>query len=99
MGGIQDVSQVTADDLRRFIVALKQKPVVTGKKEQSGKKLSGTSINTYVRAIKSFWNWMLANNIIKTNPLNEVAIPKKPKKLPKIISDDELDPGNKFHRR
>ena len=90
MGGIHDISQVTADDLRRFIVALKQKPVVSGKKEQYGKQLSGTSINTYVRAIKSFWNWMLANSIITTNPFNEVATPKKPKRLPKIITDSEL---------
>jgi len=96
MGGIQDVSQVTADDLRRFIVALRQKPVISGKKEQSGKHLSGTSINTYVRAIKSFWNWLLANNIITVNPLNDVATPKKPKKLPKIISDNELDQIMKY---
>jgi len=47
MGVIQDVSLVASDDLSRFIVALKQKPVVSGKKEQYGKQLSGTAVNTY----------------------------------------------------
>jgi len=32
MGGITDVSQVTDDDLRRFIIALRKKSAVYGKK-------------------------------------------------------------------
>jgi integrase/recombinase XerD len=90
-GGIEDVRKVTADDLRRFSASLQDKKRWSERsnvKVQSA--ISRTSINTYVRAIKTFWSWMQRQGIIKYNPLAEVSAPKIPKRLPKILTEDEL---------
>ncbi|MCX6009449.1 MAG: tyrosine-type recombinase/integrase [Chloroflexi bacterium] len=90
-GGIEDVRKVTADDLRRFSASLQDKKRWSERsnvKVQSA--ISRTSINTYVRAIKAFWSWMQRQGIIKYNPLAEVSAPKIPKRLPKILTEDEL---------
>ncbi len=52
--------------------------------------LSGTSINTYARAIKTFYSWITEQGLISANPLAPVKIPKKPKTLPKVYTEPEL---------
>jgi hypothetical protein len=42
--------------LRRFIIGLKDQPARYG--SRAGGKLSLVSVNTYVRAIRSFWGWL-----------------------------------------
>ena len=54
LGGIEDVSLVDGDDLRRFIVCLKDK-TPHNYKSPGGRKLSPVTVNTYIRAIRSFW--------------------------------------------
>jgi hypothetical protein len=49
LGGIDDVRKVSADDLRRFIVALQLRPRYSGIRQGDGRSLSATSINTYAR--------------------------------------------------
>jgi site-specific recombinase XerD len=91
LGGIDDVTKVTADALRAFIIGLQQKERWTNHPYIKTKgKISGTSINTYVRSIKAFWSWLQKDGIIKKNPLEEVAAPKVPKRLPKVLSEEEL---------
>ena len=94
LGGIDDVSKVTADDLRRFIVDLRGRRRWAGRYEaheaQGKDKISGTSINTYARAIKALWSWMEQQHVIKANPLAAVPAPKLPKRLPKIIDEHDL---------
>ena len=90
MGNIPDVEKITASDLRRFIVALQQQTAWAGLPQAKERKLSGTSINTYVRGIKSFWNTLLKEGIIPSNPLARVPAPKLPKTIPKIYSEEQL---------
>jgi len=47
MGGIQDVAKIQADDLRRFIVALRQKPKWAGLPQANGQQINSTTVNTY----------------------------------------------------
>jgi hypothetical protein len=54
LGGIDYVARISADDLRRFIVCLRDKKPGS-QDSRRGRKLSPTTINTYVRAIRSFW--------------------------------------------
>ena len=92
LGGIDDVSKVVADDLKRFIVDLRGRKRWAERSDVQVKdKISGTSINTYVRAIKAFWSWMEQQDIIKSNPLAAVPAPKLPKRLPKIIDEHDLE--------
>ena len=90
LGGVPDVRRVTANDLRRFIVGLQAKPKWAGQPQQNGQRISPTSINSYVRAIKSFWSWLQREGIIKSNPLATMPAPKIGKRLPKVLTEDEL---------
>jgi site-specific recombinase XerD len=79
LGGIDDVTKVTADDLRRFIVGLQSRKRWANRTDVKIQgKISGTSINTYTRAIKAFWSWMQRQGIITKNPLADVSAPGFP---------------------
>ena len=90
MGDIDDVSRVTADDLRRFIVWSRTRTVWSGIHPGQEKKLSPVSVNTYVRGLKAFWSWLKAEAIIMDNPLSTGPAPKTPHRLPKIFREEEL---------
>ena len=90
LGGIKDPAAVTADDFRRYLVYLPTKPVWKGLKNEQARLLSGTSINTYAREVQTFFNWMADEKIIPTDPLAAVRIPRKPKTLPKIYTEQDL---------
>ena len=88
--GIGDMREVTADDFRRFLADLRDRPLWRGLKNEQARRLSGTSINTYARAVKAFFNWLNAEGIIADNPLAAVPAPRKPKTLPKVYSEKDL---------
>ncbi len=90
LGPPLEVSRVTGDDLRRFIVHLKTRTARENCPQNARGKLSPVSINTYVRAVKSFWSWLAAEGVIKENLLARVAAPRLPRKLPRIYSEAEL---------
>jgi site-specific recombinase XerD len=90
IGGIQDVSKVTADDLRHFILELEQRPKWAGTSHEKETTISRTALNTYVRGVKAFWAYLSREEVIKDNPLNNVRTPKLPKLLPKIMSENEM---------
>ena len=90
LGVIRDPAAVTADDFRRYLVYLPTKPVWKGLKNEQARLLSGTSVNTYAGAIKTFFKWMADEKIIPTDPIAAVRIPRKPKTLPKIYSEQDL---------
>ena len=63
---------------------------MAGPENEKQRRLSGTSINTYTRAVKTFFNWLIAEGIITENPLAAVPAPRKPKTLPKVFSENEM---------
>jgi integrase/recombinase XerC len=87
-GGIGDVAAVEGDDLRRFIIRLKDQPARHGRRP--GGKLSLVSVNTYVRAIRSFWGWLGRTGAIATNPLARVPAPRYPRRVARIYSEEQL---------
>ena len=88
--GIKDPAAVTADDFRRFLADLRDRPVWQGLKNEQTRHLSGTSINTYARVIKAFFGWLNSEGVIAENPLAVVPLPRKPKMLPKVYSETDL---------
>ena len=58
LGGISDVRSVKSDDLRRFALTLQQKDKWSGRAQAKPQKITGTSVNTYVRGVKTFWRWL-----------------------------------------
>ncbi|MFC2033567.1 tyrosine-type recombinase/integrase [Chloroflexota bacterium] len=90
MGDIDDVSHVAADDLRRFIVWLRGKTVWGGIHPAHDRKLSPTSVNTYVRGVRAFWGWLEAEEIITNNPFSCVPAPRIPHRLPRTFREEDL---------
>jgi site-specific recombinase XerD len=87
-GGISDVAAVGSDDLRKFIIYLKDK--TARHNSHQGRKLSPISVNTYIRAVRSFWRWLEKTEAITSNPLADVPAPRCPRKLTKVYSEEQL---------
>jgi len=89
LGGIEDVTLVSSDDLRRFIVSLRGK-TPWNKENSQNKRISPTTINTYVRALRSFWSWLARGQVITTNPFTNVPAPRFPKRIARTYSEEQL---------
>ncbi|MEE8373363.1 MAG: hypothetical protein V3R87_06595, partial [Dehalococcoidia bacterium] len=76
----QDIGAITGNDLRRFIIALQSKPKFSNHpyNKQQRAKLSAQSIETYCRAIKSFFGFLNREGFIDNNVMAKVKMPKVP---------------------
>ena len=87
-----NVGEITAQELRRFIVYLKGQPRFAHHRftrPQDG-HLSGYTINGYMRALQAFWSWLERENFIQENPFTRLKIPKAPKKVIPIFTEEQL---------
>ena len=60
-------------------------------KELRDKNFSPTSITRQIASIKNWFNWLIANEITEQNPSLILEQPKLPKKLPKVLTLNEID--------
>lgn len=63
----------------------------------SEKEIKASSITRKIASIKGFFRYICANREILSNPALAVSAPKIPKKLPKVISYDEIEKLLKTH--
>lgn len=56
----------------------------------SGKDMSASSINRHLSSIRSFYTFLLKNNVTENSPFNLINGPKKEKKLPNYLQYDEF---------
>jgi integrase/recombinase XerC len=54
-------------------------------------ELSAKTISRKISALRTFYGYLVKNHLIDINIFEHVETPKIPKKLPKIIEDDEMD--------
>ena len=52
--------------------------------------LSSTSLQRELSAIRSFFNFLLKNQLTDNNPVQYIKAPKKPRKLPKTLDVDQI---------
>lgn len=57
----------------------------------ANKKTAVSSITRKIASIKGFYRFLSANRIIKSNPALAITSPKIPKKLPKVVSLNEIE--------
>jgi integrase/recombinase XerD len=88
--GKEDLATISGEDLKGFIVALREQKVWDDSPRARDRQLSATSINTYVRAIRAFWGWLAAQKLIETNSMAEIPAPKTPRTVPKVFSQEEM---------
>ncbi len=55
------------------------------------RKINKNSISRKLSSIRGFYNYLLRENIIETNPFKEVSNPKRELYLPKFLKNEELD--------
>jgi len=87
-----DVNDIGPEELRRFCIYLKERPRFANHRftpPQPG-HLSGHTVNGYMRALQSFWSWLEREGLIGENPFRKLKLPKAPKKIIPILSEEQL---------
>jgi len=73
-----DVKKVDAKLIRNWIVLLMEK------------ELSARSVNRKITTLKSFFKFLLKEQIVENNPVIHLALPKIRKKLPNFVEEKNL---------
>lgn len=55
------------------------------------KKIGAKSINRHIVSIKNYFKFLERNNMINTNPTNDITGLKTPKKMPRVLSEEDID--------
>lgn len=77
--GVSDINSIERSDLNAFILELRQQ------------EYSPTSVTRKVASLRGFFKWFCANEYGTKNPAQTLEQPKLPKKLPKVMTVEELD--------
>jgi integrase/recombinase XerC len=55
------------------------------------KKITSVTIHRKISSVKSYYKYLLRNNIVTKSPLLTIQLPKKPKRLPVFIDEKKMD--------
>lgn len=77
--GVFEPVDITVDDIRSFLSSLKRK------------KIASSSMSRKLSAIKSFHKFLVQNKYCQTNVAKLITNPKQEKKLPVVLTLDEVD--------
>lgn len=72
------VDRITALDIRSFLV---------GEEERGN---NARTIGTKINYLRSFFGWMVEEDLIERNPMRKIKAAKQPKTKPKYLSIDEI---------
>lgn len=84
------VDTLTLKDIKKYQIYLTDKDKDYNFKTNLKKKISKTTIQTYMRAVRVFVNWLYDEAYIDENIGEEYKLPKAPKKVVEILSEDEI---------
>ena len=86
------VTQIGHREIRTFILYLQQKKCFSGHRfnHVQDRGITGHSINCYLRSIRIFFSWLVSENIITTNPFDQVKIPRPPRKVIPTFSNYQI---------
>ena len=76
--GISDFDAVTNTDLRSYVL------------QMEGEHFSASTISRNVASIRSFFLYLLSNGKVHSNPTEGIKPPKIEKKMPEILTIDEI---------
>ena len=87
-----DLSSVTRNDLRKFILDLQQRPAWQGHPTIHGatRRVSKTTINTYARGIRAFFATLEREEFIAPHDIAKARVPKAPIKQIVPFTESEL---------
>jgi len=76
--GVSDLSEIQRNHMNTYIMNLRER------------NFNPRSVVRKIASIRGFFKWLGANEYIKTNPAQTLEQPKLPKKLPKVMTIDEI---------
>jgi site-specific recombinase XerD len=88
----QNLSSFTIENLRGYILYLRQKPKYEGHPyiAEQDKPVSPKTIQCHVRALKAFSSWLHDEGYTKTNILSNLKLPKAPAIIIEPLSSEEI---------
>ncbi len=91
--GDRDVSGITADELRRWLVSLRTRParyVATPARPEIPGGLAAASVAGYVRAVKRLFGWLVEEEVTQSNPARRLKSPRVARGEPKAYHADDF---------
>ena len=87
-----DLSSLTRNDLRKFILDLQQRPAWQGHPTVHGatRMVSKTTINTYARGMRAFFSTLEREEFIAPHDITKARVPKAPIKQIVPFTESEL---------
>lgn len=76
---LEDLNNVQRNDINAYVLKLHDEKYTT------------TSVLRKIASLRGFFKWLCANEICKTNPTLTLEQPKVPKRLPKVMTVQEID--------
>ena len=92
VGLTTNVELIGVSEIRSFILHLKEAkrfeyhPLI----KSHDRKLTGHTINCYLRSISAFWSWLLKEGFINSNPFARIKIPKAPTKVITPFTEEQI---------
>lgn len=77
--GIEDLNDIKRGEINSYVLKLHDK------------KLTTTSIVRKIASLRGFFKWLCANDFCKTDPTLTLEQPKLPKRLPKVMTVQEME--------
>jgi integrase/recombinase XerD len=93
LGSPGDITQIQAEDLRRYIRYLqsRQKWLEHPTINNTHDSLSPHAVATYVRTIRAFFSWLTREGFLDTNPFVNVKPPKAPRRVVPTLTSEEAE--------
>ena len=87
---LTDWKQVELKHLMAFLQHERVRPLADEPKE-STKRLSGESVYLEIAALRAFYKFAENEKILPSNPAENFSLPRRWKRLPKALSNDEIE--------
>jgi site-specific recombinase XerD len=86
------IELIGVSEIRSFILYLKEArrfefhPLI----KSHDRKLTGHTINCYLRSISAFWSWLSREGFMDSNPFAKTKIPKAPRKVITPFTEEQI---------
>ncbi|MFC1963139.1 tyrosine-type recombinase/integrase [Chloroflexota bacterium] len=92
MGLPTDVRDIGVTELRGYILYLQQRRAWSKHPSIRPRErgLASTTIHDYMRAIRTFWNWLVTEEIIPETPFTRIKIPRGDTKVVPTFTQDQI---------
>ncbi len=77
--------------INKSITQINKQDIINVLKKLQIENLSNSSINRFVTTLRSFYKFLIINDIVKENIMDFISSPKREKHLPKVLSETEID--------